>query len=136
MTTEFVSHSASRRSLEYLFTCLLPSLRGKRLLDVGSRLGAVLYGAHLFSEAEEVVGVEVNREFCQMTQEAIKRYSRRLDRPTNIGMCTLTLGGDTRGSLRWGRHLGCYKVFISLIRHLEQPITKFTLAILVGWQLS
>ncbi len=43
--------------------------------------------------------------------------------PTNVGiaMGTLTLGGDTSGSLAMGggRHLGCYKVFnitnISLI---------------------
>ncbi len=65
---------------------------------------------------------------------------------------TLTLGGDTSGSLAMGRgrRLGCYKVFVSLIYHLfsvrnaragvrivkkknlEQPITEFTLAILVG----
>lgn len=35
----------SRPTLQYIFNVLLPAdLEGKRLLDVGSRLGAVLYG--------------------------------------------------------------------------------------------
>ena len=41
---EFVTHSCSREQLEFIFRSLLPSLRGKTVLDVGSRFGAVLYG--------------------------------------------------------------------------------------------
>ena len=38
---------------------------------------------------------------------------------------TLTLGGDTSGSLAMGRgrRLGCYKVLISLIYHLRSVTT-------------
>lgn len=41
----YISHSMSRQVLQYIFNVLLPKdLEDKQLLDVGSRLGAVLYG--------------------------------------------------------------------------------------------
>lgn len=41
---DFVSHSASIPQLLFLFTKALPDLSGKHLVDVGSRIGAVLFG--------------------------------------------------------------------------------------------
>ncbi|XP_033892744.3 uncharacterized protein LOC117422159 isoform X2 [Acipenser ruthenus] len=49
-------------------------LTGKVLVDVGSRLGAVLYGGYLYSSASQLVGVEINADFCQLQQMAITKY--------------------------------------------------------------
>jgi len=70
---EYVTHSCSRMSLEYIFTYLLPPLDGKRVLDVGSRFGAVLFGAHLLSDAKEILGVEMNGDLCKLAEEVIER---------------------------------------------------------------
>lgn len=46
--TEFISHSFSILELKFLFHHVLPDLTGKVVVDVGSRLGAVLYGVRPF----------------------------------------------------------------------------------------
>ena len=43
----FITHSASVAQIKYMFQHLLPDLRGKTVVDVGSRTGAVLYGVCL-----------------------------------------------------------------------------------------
>lgn len=43
---DFISHSLSREQLKFVFSELLPNLNGKTVLDVGSRLGPVLYGVN------------------------------------------------------------------------------------------
>ena len=49
------------------FRCLLPPLPASaRILDIGSRLGAVLFAAHLFTESTNIVGVEINGELAQV----------------------------------------------------------------------
>ncbi|XP_028171339.1 uncharacterized protein LOC135077916 [Ostrinia nubilalis] len=71
-----ISHSMSRQSLQYIFKVLLPSdLEDKQILDVGSRLGAVLYGAYYFSNAGTIVGIEMNKEFCDVQNRIISQYS-------------------------------------------------------------
>lgn len=58
-----------------LFTALLPELKASdTLVDVGSRLGAVLYGAHLFSGAGRILGVEMNRDLCRLQSETIRKF--------------------------------------------------------------
>lgn len=43
--TAYISHSASRERLAYVFRALLPPVpEDAIILDIGSRLGAVLYG--------------------------------------------------------------------------------------------
>ena len=36
-----------------------------KVLDVGCRLGAVLYGASAFSRASAIAGIEINSDFVQ-----------------------------------------------------------------------
>jgi len=45
----FITHSASVSQIKLMYQFLLQDLRGKVLVDVGSRTGAVLYGvsAHM-----------------------------------------------------------------------------------------
>ncbi|XP_043264470.1 uncharacterized protein LOC122404512 isoform X2 [Colletes gigas] len=69
-----ISHSMSVSAMLYIFHNVLPSLEGKTLLDVGSRLGAVLYGAYIFTSASNIIGVEMNKELCTLQCDMIKKY--------------------------------------------------------------
>ncbi|KAK2149332.1 hypothetical protein LSH36_455g06103 [Paralvinella palmiformis] len=70
----FISHSMSCTQLQYIFNYMLPNLQNKLLVDVGSRVGPVLYGAYLYSDASRIVGVEMNAEFCHLQQKVIEKY--------------------------------------------------------------
>ncbi|KOC62465.1 hypothetical protein WH47_04125 [Habropoda laboriosa] len=59
----------------HIFHGVLPPLQGKTLLDIGSRLGAVLYGAHIFTFAKKIIGVEMNKELCTLQSDIIKKYN-------------------------------------------------------------
>jgi len=74
----FISHSLSLRELEFIFTLALPAAKvdvtKSCVVDVGSRLGAVVYGACVFGKAKEVIGVEINEELCKVQEEALKIF--------------------------------------------------------------
>lgn len=70
----FITHSASKKCLEFIFRNALPNLKEKTVLDVGSRLGVVLYAAHVYSEAQEIIGVEINKEFCDLQREILQKF--------------------------------------------------------------
>ncbi|XP_033733725.1 uncharacterized protein LOC117322893 isoform X1 [Pecten maximus] len=70
----FITHSASVKQIKYMFRHLLPDLGGKAVLDVGSRTGAVLYGAYLYSDASRIVGVELDKKFCELQQKMVEKY--------------------------------------------------------------
>lgn len=70
-----ITHSLGRPQLEFVFTSLLPELKPThRILDVGSRLGSVLYGAALFTPCQSIVGVEMNGDFCDITRNALAEF--------------------------------------------------------------
>ncbi|KAI1895597.1 hypothetical protein AGOR_G00107880 [Albula goreensis] len=71
----FISHSFSVLELRFLFQNVLPDLSGKVLVDVGSRLGAVLYGGCLYSSAAQLVGVEISAEFTELQKMIVEKYS-------------------------------------------------------------
>ncbi|OWK09055.1 hypothetical protein Celaphus_00015417, partial [Cervus elaphus hippelaphus] len=70
----FISHSFSLMELKFIYRHVLPDLSGKVLVDVGSRLGTVLYGGYLYSSASQLYGVELNGDFCQLQEMIIKKY--------------------------------------------------------------
>ncbi|XP_007891560.1 uncharacterized protein zgc:109986 [Callorhinchus milii] len=70
----FISHSFSPLEIKFLFHHVLPDLAGKILIDVGSRLGAVLFGGYLYSAASQIIGVEMNEDFCHLQQLMIQKY--------------------------------------------------------------
>nr|XP_042895010.1 uncharacterized protein LOC107450892 isoform X2 [Parasteatoda tepidariorum] len=70
----FISHSASVQRIEFIFQYMLPDISNKVLLDVGSRLGAILYGAYYCSNARKIIGVEINQDFCKLQQHIIEKY--------------------------------------------------------------
>ncbi|XP_060735645.1 uncharacterized protein zgc:109986 [Tachysurus vachellii] len=71
---EFISHSFSISELQFLFLHVLPDLSGKLVVDVGSRLGAVLYGGYLYSAASHLFGVEICEEFVKLQTMTIEKY--------------------------------------------------------------
>ncbi|XP_036307636.1 uncharacterized protein LOC118726663 isoform X1 [Pipistrellus kuhlii] len=94
--SRFISHSFSLVELKFIYHHVLPDLSGKLLVDVGSRLGSVLYGVksslrtysafgkyfpannsfacHHPSSALQLYGVELNGDFCQLQEMIIKKY--------------------------------------------------------------
>ena len=71
----FVTHSCSKNTLERIFSSVLPSLNANHtVLDVGSRLGAVLYGAYVFSGAGKILGIEINKELCELQNHVIEKF--------------------------------------------------------------
>ncbi|XP_034232278.1 uncharacterized protein LOC117640121 [Thrips palmi] len=71
----FISHSASRSQISYMYNVLLPPLEDdKVLLDVGSRLGPILYGAYLYTNVGKIYGIEINGELCRMQREIVMKY--------------------------------------------------------------
>ncbi|KAI8976430.1 hypothetical protein BDB01DRAFT_853071 [Pilobolus umbonatus] len=71
----FISHSASVLQLQFMYQVALANkTKNKVIVDVGSRLGAVLYAGHLFTTARKLIGVEINEWFCQLQQNMVKKY--------------------------------------------------------------
>ncbi|XP_015109787.1 uncharacterized protein LOC107036363 [Diachasma alloeum] len=70
----YISHSVSRDELYHIFNTLLPTLDGKIVLDVGSRLGAVLYGAYVYTDADKIIGVEMNKDWCDLQNEVVRKH--------------------------------------------------------------
>ncbi|XP_041810038.1 uncharacterized protein zgc:109986 isoform X1 [Chelmon rostratus] len=71
---DFISHSFSTSELQFLFENVLPDLSGQMLVDVGSRLGAVLYGGYVFSSASQLIGLELSGEFVELQDEILQKY--------------------------------------------------------------
>uniref|UniRef100_A0A3Q3BM65 Zgc:109986 n=1 Tax=Kryptolebias marmoratus TaxID=37003 RepID=A0A3Q3BM65_KRYMA len=70
----FISHSFSATELQFLFQNLLPDLSGRTLVDVGSRLGAVLYGGYVYSSASRLLGLELNEDFVRLQNDIVHKY--------------------------------------------------------------
>ncbi|KAI8970096.1 hypothetical protein BDF20DRAFT_889275 [Mycotypha africana] len=71
----FISHSASVIQLQFLYqVALADKAKDKVIVDIGSRLGAVLYTGHLFTRARKLIGVEINEWFCKLQQDIIKKF--------------------------------------------------------------
>ncbi|KAH3853372.1 uncharacterized protein LOC127875258 [Dreissena polymorpha] len=73
----FISHSASVPQIKFIFQYLLGDLRHRTVVDVGSRTGAILYGAYLYSEAPNILGIEIDPNFCQLQQNIIDKYGMK-----------------------------------------------------------
>lgn len=71
---DLLSHSFSAPELRFLFCSVLPDLCGRTVVDVGSRLGAVLYAGHLFSSAHRLIGIELNPDFVKLQQQILHKY--------------------------------------------------------------
>ncbi|KAI8880609.1 hypothetical protein K501DRAFT_324900 [Backusella circina FSU 941] len=71
----FISHSASVLQLQFLYqVALADKCKDKVIVDIGSRLGAVLYAGHLFTRARKLIGVEINEWFTKLQKDTIKKF--------------------------------------------------------------
>lgn len=81
-----------------MFKNLLPDLTGKCLLglaklllfwiklnehfllflDIGSRFGAVLFGAFVYSQASNISGVELNADLSSLSKVMVQRYNMQV----------------------------------------------------------
>jgi len=75
----FISHSASLSQLKFIFSeDVLGNLEGKTVVDVGSRLGAVLYAGYYYSKASTIVGIEKNKWFCDLQNQFINKKNHKM----------------------------------------------------------
>lgn len=68
---DYISHSLPREVTRWLFAAALPNVAGKTLIDVGSRLGPVLWMGYLFSHAKQLIGIELNKTFSALQQQIV-----------------------------------------------------------------
>ena len=71
---ELITHSAGRDDLEFIFDALLPDLTGQSILDIGSRIGAVLFGAYVYANNSFICGIEMNPDVCQVAMKTIENF--------------------------------------------------------------
>ncbi|KAN0033705.1 hypothetical protein ACTFIV_000169 [Dictyostelium citrinum] len=74
----FISHSTTPNQLKYMFSndvlggnC---NLKESTILDIGSRLGALLYTGYLFSDTKKLIGCEINEYFSELQKSMIDCY--------------------------------------------------------------
>jgi hypothetical protein len=89
----FISHSLTHDELEWIFQDVLGQydLSKLTIMDVGSRLGAALYYAYLFTPVKKIIGVEINPFFSNLQQQIVKKYHME-DRVQVIEKDVLELG--------------------------------------------
>jgi len=74
-TLNYISHSTTPNQLKYMFSQdFLGDTNDKKLLDIGSRLGSVLYTGHLYGQFSKLVGIEINQFFVDLQKNIIKKY--------------------------------------------------------------
>lgn len=77
----FITHSATLFQLRYIFgNNVLGDLEGKTLVDVGSRLGSVLYSGYLMTKASKLIGIEINEYFANLQKDFITKKFKFSDR--------------------------------------------------------
>ena len=67
-----LSHSFAVNELKYMYR-VLGDLSGKVVVDVGSRLGAVLFAGYYMSDATRLVGIEISEWFHQLQSGVVQR---------------------------------------------------------------
>ncbi|KAF2071246.1 hypothetical protein CYY_007428 [Polysphondylium violaceum] len=74
-TLNYISHSTTPNQLKYMFSeAFLGDTTDKKLLDIGSRLGSVLYTGYLFGQCSKLTGIEINQFFVDLQKNIIKKY--------------------------------------------------------------
>ncbi|CAI2353688.1 unnamed protein product [Caenorhabditis sp. 36 PRJEB53466] len=70
----FISHSLSRLQVRFLFDQLMPA-SCEHVLDIGSRIGAIVYGASIFTkENVKTVGVEISADYAALSMRTIQQF--------------------------------------------------------------
>ncbi|CAM1330967.1 Uncharacterised protein g10432 [Pycnogonum litorale] len=74
-SVEYNSVSVSKNLAAFIFQSLITKyLKDSTVVDIGSRLGSVLYGAYFFSAANNIIGIEENEELCEIQKKIVHQY--------------------------------------------------------------
>lgn len=100
---EFISHSLSLDELIYLFKGLLPAIvpplpPSYTLVDVGSRLGCVLFGAIYLGGAARAVGIEMNGDLCNLQRDAVSAFQASLSAATSAASAATSQSTESSSS--------------------------------------
>ncbi|CBY08894.1 unnamed protein product [Oikopleura dioica] len=68
---EMVSHSMSQDELTVLFEEIKDF---DVMVDIGSRTGCILYAAHLMTKAKEIIGIEIDDEWCKIQDNVVQKF--------------------------------------------------------------
>lgn len=49
-------------------------LNGRKILDVGSRIGAFLFGSYVYSKNTQIIGIEMNKDLCLIQQDIVDQF--------------------------------------------------------------
>jgi hypothetical protein len=66
-------------------------VKGKLVVDVGSRMGCVVYAAAVLGRAGESVGIEINEDFCALQRQAFEALG--------VAGKARVICGDVRGKI-------------------------------------
>ena len=44
------------------------------MVDIGSRTGCILYAAHLMTRAKEIIGIEIDDEWCKIQDNVVQKF--------------------------------------------------------------
>jgi len=68
---EMVSHSMSQDELTVLFEEINDF---EVMVDIGSRTGCILYAAQLMTKAKEIIGIEIDQEWCKIQDNVVEKF--------------------------------------------------------------
>ena len=44
------------------------------MVDIGSRTGCILYASHLMTKAKEIIGIEIDNEWCKIQDKVVEKF--------------------------------------------------------------
>jgi hypothetical protein len=71
---EIISHSLSQSDTNF-FMSFLPSLDDLIFVDVGSRLGSILYSVYYNTSAKKIYGIEFCKYFAMLQKDMISKFN-------------------------------------------------------------
>lgn len=72
-----ISHSASKSRAKFIFGDVVPRdiMEDAVVVDIGSRLGVLCYAAYFLTNAKKIIGIELNKEFCDLQTKVVEKFA-------------------------------------------------------------
>jgi len=118
----YISHSISDVQADFVFSHVLTEdLSTKCIIDVGSRIGVILYYGWLFTDSVNIIGIEFNKYFVDLQQKILKKF--KMNQRVNVICADVK---DKSEILRSGDVIILNNVFEAFIeKSLQKDIWKF-----------
>jgi len=120
----FLSHSITDTQADFIFSNLLTDdLKDKIIIDVGSRIGVLLYNSFLFTDCKNIIGIEFNKYFVDIQQSVSKKF--KMTQRVNVIYSDVR---DKAEILKSGDVIFLNNVFEAfVVRESQKDIWKFVL---------